>query len=42
MIIDLSDTVAKAQLAFALGLIAFLLAWKFFGRIPERKPQKTS
>lgn len=35
--IDLTDYLIRAQIAFALLLIAFVVVWRFFVRLPVKK-----
>lgn len=35
--IDLTPTITQAQIAFALGVIAFVLVFTVFGRDPRSK-----
>lgn len=34
--IDISQNIAVAQIAFALGIIAFVIVWKFTGKKSSR------
>jgi len=34
--IDLSNNIAIAQIAFAIGIIAFAIAWRSFTRSPKK------
>lgn len=36
MILDLTEQITQAQIAFGLAIIAFLLAWIAFVRTPSR------
>ncbi len=38
--IDLSQNIATAQIAFALMVIAFVVVWKFGGKRSSRKSRK--
>jgi len=40
MIIDLSEQITQAQIAFGLGVIAFLLAWIALVRTPGSSKSK--